>query len=360
VREPPVSLLLPNRNNAGILDRVLDRLATNTSYSNVELVVVDDGSTDGSREVLRRWRDSGRFQEVRLIEREHRGVVETLNTGLGEVTGDLVVQLDADASVETPGWLEQMVSFFLSDQRIGVVTGKIVFDWGDIHTCGVDMIGPTGFHDRGAVITEPIGRRTNHQRVIRFREGDCPACEVMAEVDGGIGCCMMYRRDTAVEVGGYDAGYAPVWFDDLDLTIAIRRHGLKVFFMPQVRVIHHVGRRMAGEPLPQRAARTIRRRIGATLPPSARRKISQTLGLDRPPAEKWQRLLHHYAYWREKWGFDMLNPDMDAVRSRWGDTEICWSLNPEMRQAGEQIVSAFEAAAGEAPGRARQPQAQAR
>src|SRR5436309_1429876 len=47
-REPRVSLLMPNRNNAGILGHVLERLSANTTYSEVELVVVDDGSTDRS------------------------------------------------------------------------------------------------------------------------------------------------------------------------------------------------------------------------------------------------------------------------------------------------------------------------
>jgi GT2 family glycosyltransferase len=334
---------MPNRNNAPILDHVLERLASNTNYPDVELVVVDDGSTDGSLEILRRWRDDRRFAELRLIEREHRGVVETLNEGLARASGELVVQLDADASIETPGWLQRMVGFFLSDARIGVVTGKVVFDWGEIHTCGVDVIGPTGFHDRGAVITEPVGRRSYHQRVVRSREGECRLCEEPAEVDGGIGCCMMYRREVGLELGGYDPGYAPVWFDDLDLTLCIRRHGLKVFFMPDVRVVHHVGRRIDSEPSVRRAARTVRRRVGATLPPKVRRSVSQSLNLDRPPHEKWQRLLHHYGYWREKWGFDMLNPDMDEVRARWGDTELCWRSNPEMREAGQQIIAAFEA-----------------
>jgi GT2 family glycosyltransferase len=334
---------MPNRNNAPVLDHVLDRLASNTTYPDVELVVVDDGSTDGSREILRRWRDSGRFAQLRLLEREHGGVVEALNEGLAQASGELVVQLDADASIETSGWLEQMVSFFLSDARIGVVTGKVVFDWGEIHTCGVDMIGPSGFHDRGAVITEPVGHRSYHQRVVRFRDGECSVCEAPAEVDGGIGCCMMYRREVAVELGGYDPGFAPVWFDDLDLTLCIRRHGLKVFFMPEVHVIHHVGRRIESEPAPRRAARVVRKRVGATLPPNVRRRVSQSLNLDRPPREKWQRLLHHYGYWREKWGFDMLNPDMDEVRARWGDTELCWRANPEMKEAGQQIIAAFEA-----------------
>jgi GT2 family glycosyltransferase len=335
---------LPNRDNAPVLDMVLDRLAENTQYENVELLVVDDGSTDGSLEILRRRRDSGRFPELRLIEREHSGVVETLNAGLAAATGELVVQLDGDASMETPGWLGKMVAFFMSDDRIGVVTGKIVFDWGEIHTCGVDMIGPTGFHDRGAVITEPVGRRTYHQRVARRREEDCATCDSPAEVDGGIGCCMMFRRDVALELGGYDPRWAPVWFDDLDLTMCIRRRGLKVFYLPEVRVVHHVGRRIAEEPAPKRAGIAVRRAIGATLPPRVRRGISQRLNLDRPPGPTWARLQHHYAYWQEKWGFDILNPDMEAVLERWGGTEVCWRYDREMREAGERIVAAYESA----------------
>jgi glycosyltransferase involved in cell wall biosynthesis len=340
---PPVSLLIPNRNNALILDHVLERLASNTDYPDVELVVVDDGSTDGSRELLRRWRNADRFSRFRLIEREHSGVVDTLNAGLAQATGELVVQLDADASIETPGWLQRMVSFFVSDERIGVVTAKVVFDWGEIHTCGVDVIGPDGFHDRGTVITETPGRRTYHQRVARFRDGECGACEEIAEVDGGIGCCMMYRRDVALEVGGYDPGYAPVWFDDLDLTLCIRRRGLKVFYLPDVRVVHHFSRRIAAKSAPRRAALGARKWIGARLPPDVRRGIAQALNIDRPGREEWSRLLHHYGYWNQKWGFDMLNPDMDAVRERWGGTELCWRLDPEMRAAGEQIIAAFDA-----------------
>src|SRR5436189_3774461 len=114
IRRPSVSLLMPNRDNAPLLDLVLERLADNTQYPDVELIVVDDGSTDGSREILRRWRDSGRFADFSLIEREHGagGVVDALNHGLRAASGEVVVQLDADASIETAGWLEKMVGFF--------------------------------------------------------------------------------------------------------------------------------------------------------------------------------------------------------------------------------------------------------
>jgi GT2 family glycosyltransferase len=340
---------MPNRDNAPLLDMVLERLSAHTDYPDFELIVVDDGSTDASREILRRWRDSGRFAELRLIEREHGGVVEALNAGLAAATGELVVQLDADASIETQGWLSSMVAFFCSDQRIGAVTAKVVFDWGEVHACGMSVLGPEGLHDRGTEITEAVGRRTYHHRTVRRREEDCPAFDRIAEVDGGIGCCMMYRREVALAVGGYDPGFAPVWFDDLDLTIAFRRHGLKVFFLPAVRVVHHLGDRRAGEEVParRRAADAARRRLRVMLPPRVRHqlyhRITHRLDLDLPPPEHWERLAHHYAYWREKWGFDMLNPDMRALAERWGDTEVCWRTNPEMVEAGERIVEAFEA-----------------
>jgi hypothetical protein len=50
-------------------------------------------------------------------------------------------------------------------------------------------------------------------------------------------------------------------------------------------------------------------------------------------------LERHHAHWREKWGFDPLNPDLDAVRGRWGGTEICWRFDDERRAAGEEILA---------------------
>jgi O-antigen biosynthesis protein len=337
VSDPSVSLVLPNRNNGRVLDHVLERLAENTTYPDTELIVIDDGSTDDSRTILRRWRDSGRFATFKLIEREHAGVIEALNTGLHEASGELIVQLDGDASVETPGWLERIVPFFSSDQRIGVVTAKVVFDWGEIQTCGVDVIGPDGFHGRGSVITEPAGRRTYHERVQRARDGERPEYEAIAEVDGGAGCCMMFRRDVALELRGYDPGFAPVWFDDLDLTLRIRTHGQKVFYFPDVRVVHHVGRR---DGMSHGGARRLARGL---IPARARHRVAGRLRLHPMPSEQRDRLAHHYGYWREKWGFDLLNPDMDAVIRRWGATELCWRFDAEMREVGERIASGYGA-----------------
>jgi glycosyltransferase involved in cell wall biosynthesis len=312
-----VSLLMPNRNNERILEHTLERLAANTTYDDFELIVVDDGSTDGSRDILRRWREGGRIEHFTLEEQPPSGVVVALNRCLELAQGEICVQLDADASVETEGWVQKMLAFFESDEKIGVVSPRVVFPTGLVHAFGVNIVCPEGLHDRGTRIIEPVGMRTMHQLVERPKADDAPEGRAIAEVDAGIGCCMMYRRADALAVGGYDMGFQPVWFDDLDLALSIRhRQAKKAFFVPDVTVVHHVGGASASQ------------RLAARLPGGLRRALRTRTRLGRPTATDLDRLHHHYAYWREKWGFDLLNPDMDEIARRYAGTEVCWRQAP--------------------------------
>lgn len=347
--DPLVSLLIPNRNNESVIELTLERLVANTTYPSVELIVIDDGSADGSLEILRRWRDSGRFASFTLLEREHGGVVDALNAGLHAASGEVVVQLDADATVESAGWVERMLALLLSDQRVGVVTAKVVFDYGLVQACGVNVVGPEGVHDRPTQITERTGTRTWHARAEHYPEGTRPEERSVAEVDSGIGCCMMYRRADALAVGGYDLAFSPLWFDDLDLCIAIRGLGKKVFFTPEVRVVHRIGIRKR-QPIEPRNVRewALQRswRVGVgvagLVSPITRARLKRRVGADRPRPEHRDRLAHHYAYWHEKWGWHPLNPDMDELIGRHGHTEICWASDPGRRAAGREIAQQFE------------------
>jgi GT2 family glycosyltransferase len=347
---PRVSLLMPVRNRAHLLDRVLERLAENTTYGNVELVTVDDRSEDGSRDVLRRWADSGRIDHMRVLANRGAGAISALNTALEEATGDLCVQLDDDATVETYGWVERLVEFMAVDELVGVVTAKVVFDSGALQCCGVNVVSPAGWHERPMVPSEPVGGRLFLNRVReRPQEGEAGLAERRpAEVDSGIGCCMMYRREAALEAGGYDESYSPVWFDDVDLCIAIRRLGLKAFCLPSVRAIHHFGSRAherGGVDVRHVRAAAVRNTAGR-LPERLRAAAEKHWDVDfqgHYTREQCKRLRHHHAYWRRKWGWDALNPDMDEVRRRWGGTEICWATDPDRRMAGEDIVDAYEA-----------------
>jgi GT2 family glycosyltransferase len=345
--QPSVSLLLPNRNNERILDLTLERLAEHTTYPDFELVVVDDDSSDGSREILRRWHDSGGFANFTLLEREHSGVAASLNAALEASSGELVVSLDGDATIETPGWLEKMVRFAQLDAAVGVVTAAIDMDNGRVHAHGVDILVREGFHDRPSKIEEPIGRRTLHTAVtpeLTKRTLGAPP----AEVDASIGCCMLFKRALADELGGYDLGWTPVWFEDLDLSFSARRLGAKVFALPDVRVLHRRslrGSREAGSDGTVEGQSIARRLAARALPCATKEEIARRTGMDAPSPEAVERFRHHYGYWCEKWGFDMLNPDLDAALERYRGTEVCWRYDDAMRAHGERIVAEYRAAA---------------
>jgi GT2 family glycosyltransferase len=186
----------------------------------------------------------------------------------------------------------------------------------------VNLVTPDGLHDRGTRIADPRGRRTLHSRVHRPRAQDSAEARAVAEVDASVGVCMLYPRALGEEIGGYDEGFAPVWFDDLDLSLSARRLGRKVFVLPDVEVVHRASLRNPRDGGGRAAA--ARRALGRAVPQAAKDAAIAALRLDRPTPAQRARLSHHYAYWREKWGWDLLNPDLEAIRRRWGETEIWW------------------------------------
>jgi GT2 family glycosyltransferase len=342
-----VSLLLPNYNNGPVLDACLSKLAEHTTYPDVELIAGDDGSTDDSVAILRRFGDSGRFRRFTLLEREHGGITPRLNEMLEHATGEVIVRIDGDATVETPGWVERMLAFMRSDERIGVVQAKVIFDSGRVHTYGVNVVCPEGLHDRGSRITEPIGRREALGRLERPLEEDSEGGDQIAEVDAALACWAMMPAALVRELGGWDAAYQPVWYEDIDFAFAARTRGRKSFFFPGVRVIHHIGVRnpRVGQARWKVALFEANRRFGKRVPQGLKDVVSNLAPLsDRDPA-KLEIIERHRAHWRRKWGFDPVNPDLDYILRRYAGTEVCWAYDDEMRRAGEEIAARFAAVA---------------
>jgi O-antigen biosynthesis protein len=271
-----VSLIVPNRNNEPVLDLFLEKLATNTTYPDFELIIVDDGSTDRSVAVLERWRESGRFERFTLLRKPGTGIVDTLNLALEHAAGEIVVRLDGDATLESPGWLERMLALHASDERVGIVTRRTVFEDGRVHSYGLNLVGPEGVHDRGTRITEPVGERTLDLHVERPLDAKSTLGDAPAEVDSAGGCIMLFSRDLAREIGGFDTGYSPVWVEDYDFALGARRLGRKVFYLPDVRVVHRVSLRNPRHAASRRelALVRLRRRVGHLVPAPLRARAA--------------------------------------------------------------------------------------
>lgn len=116
-RLPPVSVVMPAYNLADRIDRSL-RALTGHDYAVLEIIVVDDGSNDGTAEVVRR------HPGVRLIRHSrNQGVAAARNAGVRAASHELICLLDADCVVQ-PGTIERLVRRLLSDLRYGVVSGS--------------------------------------------------------------------------------------------------------------------------------------------------------------------------------------------------------------------------------------------
>lgn len=114
---PHVSVLLPCYNAAPYLELCLKSLFTQ-SYSNFEIVAIDDGSTDATLAILRRA--AATDQRLRVVSRENRGLVATLNELIAEARGSLLARMDAD-DIAYPERLSTQVAALEADQDLAMV-----------------------------------------------------------------------------------------------------------------------------------------------------------------------------------------------------------------------------------------------
>ena len=120
--QPLVSIVIPTYNRAGTLGRALDSVLAQT-YTNFEIIIVDDGSTDGTSDLLKKYADP-RIRVIRHV--KNRGVTAAKNTGLDQIKGDWFCTLDSDNEI-IPETLEEMLRIPLEmDPQIeGVVCNCI-------------------------------------------------------------------------------------------------------------------------------------------------------------------------------------------------------------------------------------------
>lgn len=123
-----VSVIIPNFNYAQYLGEAIES-ALGQTYSNLEVIVVDDGSTDNSQEILERYAD-----RVTIIEQRNSGVCVARNRGVAESKGEYIAFLDAD-DIWLPEKIEKQVKAFAESPEVGIVHVGVI----DIDESGADL-----------------------------------------------------------------------------------------------------------------------------------------------------------------------------------------------------------------------------
>ena len=215
--KPIASIIIPNWNGREWLDRCLRSLLAQTLQP-VEIVVVDNGSTDGSVDWLRRA-----FPGVRVLAQpENLGFARATNLGIRASGGEFVVFFNNDAWAE-PDWLERCVTAMRGDRDIASVACRTLVYY---HPDRIFSLGD-GFL--------PNGDGVNIARGMRYR----PDLPMPRWVFGPSGCTAVYRRAALEEVGLPDEDYVS-YHEDVDLNWRLLRAGYKCLYVPEA-VAYHVG-----------------------------------------------------------------------------------------------------------------------
>jgi cellulose synthase/poly-beta-1,6-N-acetylglucosamine synthase-like glycosyltransferase/spore germination protein YaaH/peptidoglycan/xylan/chitin deacetylase (PgdA/CDA1 family) len=201
---PLVSVLIPCFNEEKVIVSSTDRILK-SDWVNIEVLVLDDGSTDGTAaEVRRAFADEPR---VRLLSFDNSGKAHALNRGLAQTRGAIIVALDADTLFpkETIGLLAR----WFVDPRIGAVAGNALV--------GNRLNTVTRWQALEYVTAQNLERRA------------LDALGAVTVVPGAVGA---WRREALEALGGYPADTLA---EDQDLTIAVQRAGWLVDFDPDAR-----------------------------------------------------------------------------------------------------------------------------
>jgi GT2 family glycosyltransferase len=214
---PLFSVVIPNWNGLRFLPTCLDALLRQT-YPQVEIIVADNASHDGSQDFIRTT-----YPQVRLLELPtNKGFTGACNAGISAATGDYVALLNNDTEVDA-GWVAAVVQAFAAHAEIGIVASKmLLFDRRDhIHTAG-DTFSVDGRAGNRGVWQQDVGQFDREEYVFS-------AC----------GGSSAYRRAMLDQIGLLDDDFF-FSLEDMDLAWRAQLTGWKCLYTHHALVYHHL------------------------------------------------------------------------------------------------------------------------
>jgi glycosyltransferase involved in cell wall biosynthesis len=185
-----------------------------------EVIVVDNGSTDGSREAIERAMEAA--ANLRYVCEPRTGLSLARNRGIREARGRVVAFLDDDAEA-APHWLASLWAVYAADADVGGVGGPVFLRWPH----GRPAWLPAGFDHRFSAKDEGTARK------------------VLTFPSFLFGTNMSVRRDLLIRLGGFSprlgrVGGGLVGHEERELFARLDRHGVKIVYEPAAVVLHHI------------------------------------------------------------------------------------------------------------------------
>ena len=217
VTEPIVSIIIPVYNNIEFTLECLLSIQRYTEGILYEIIVVDDGSTDHTQDIISNIKNITYLRNPKNL-----GFVHTCNKGAEKARGKYVLFLNNDVQV-TKGWLEELVNTFKNFLDVGAVGPKIIYPYSRLQEAGAVVNQDCSTHLIG-VTDDPELPRYNYVRAVDYCSG----------------ACLLIKTDIFHEIGAFDDDLSPSYCEDIDLCFRLRQRGLQILYNPKALIIHHL------------------------------------------------------------------------------------------------------------------------
>ncbi len=216
--QPKVSVVVLTYNNLELTKACLDSLLTQSQYPNLEIIVVDNHSSDQTPAYLTAWA-KGHPDRIVILNPDNKGFAAGNNLGLAAASGDYLVVLNND-TVVTAGWIKGLIRHLQDNKEIGII-GPIT------NNIGNEAKVSTGY-DRLEDMPAEAAQMT------RARMGEWFEINTLAFF------CVMFPRSTYEQIGGLCEEYGLGFFEDDDYCRRVQRRGMRAACAEDVFVHHHL------------------------------------------------------------------------------------------------------------------------
>ncbi len=221
--DPLVSIVIPNKDQASVLENCIWSIRNRSTYRNYEIIVVENNSTqEETREYYRKLEEEGSARIVRYRGAFHFSRV--INEGVKHAKGDYIILMNNDVTVRTRDWIERLLSQVMQP-GVGAAGPKLLYPDGRVQSAGI-VVGLMGF--AGSMMVGEDGEDPGYM-------GRSSLVQDMSAVTAA---CMMVSRPAMGRAGGFPDEYA-VALGDVDFCLTLGKCGYRIVYEPTAVMIHH-------------------------------------------------------------------------------------------------------------------------
>ena len=220
---PSFSVVVLHHNKANYSRACLESLLL-CSARPLQIVNVDNGSSDGTAQLLAQWERTARAAGIEVVTlrfEQNIGAIRGRNQALQRASGTHIAFLDNDTIVAGADWLQSLARALDAAPQIGIVAPKLLFPWAPfaVECCGC-AVSP-----RGRI--QYLARGQDRAAPLEPRPVQC-----------AISAAWLMKRALVEQIGDLDEAFSPVQYEDLDFCFRARQAGWQIWTAPATEIYH--------------------------------------------------------------------------------------------------------------------------